>query len=274
MSSSFSGQREWEHRFSYLKKAELDHLYLNILSLAQSKSQILRLYNLLPRNYRVLRNDLIDLQDFWEKYIKQPEKRLIKLSDDYLQWLLAKQFPVSPEKVMKYYLTYLQAKKSGPDDYLNYNNWLSPRILSFADRDGNGYCHYIVQLFQATVGLGCYVSSDKKKLIVTLLIFEDMLDEELTYHLAQLPEYRLVLRSCCGRGHNIELLYGFDLTVDILNTIDHVNNKGSDDYVMVCDSFLSLLAATLKQHGIPLISKIIPMDSEMDDRKLLCNLLK
>jgi len=266
---NFAGQREWDHRFPYLKKTGLDHPYIMILGLAKSKREIEHFHNLLDSNCRVLRNDLIDLENFWEKFVKPditPQTWFPKLSDDSIQWLLKQQSRDIWYKVVRYYDDYLTLKKEALTEYLNHDLWFDNHlILSFPERAGHGSTHFYVEIFKTMLGIDCYLSKDKQKLIIKLITTQYMLNEKLTFKLGQLPPYRMTTSSAGPGGREIDFSYCFDASADFLDFLleEPKPTKTAENYIVRdCHIFSEHLEKILRQHSIPITSEITPLKGD------------
>jgi len=256
MENKFSGAREWKDEFSFLAKTELDHLYLMILGMAKSKRDIERLHSLLDGNCRLLRRDLIKLENFWEKYFSSQKNRLAEsklstLDDELVRWLFSSQ--CGGKNNFRYYFDYLSTKVLAlgwPWPTMN----KASMIVSYPENIGHGYTNFFGSIFDAAVDLECYLSRDRKNIFVNLLIDESNLTEDVAYRFGQIPlelMHTQVFQPREGRG--IRLFYylpAADL-LEPLSEFSEINCHG-ETYFLARDSFLSKFEVALKESGAPI----------------------
>lgn len=200
--SEFSGSGRWERDFSFLDKFGLETVYLTILGLAQSVSDIRKLMALLPNYCQLLRNDVIRLESFWKEEVSccvVQNSHRSRVEMDVLSWLLDKQYP-QRTKTRGYYACRLtEGARETPfvDSFA-----IHSKPVTVGGMVGYGTDHFRVVLFDQVFILGCYHSPKSEHLLVQVMFWESRLDETLTHKFLGLPPYFLVdarLSGCKGR---------------------------------------------------------------------------
>jgi len=246
-----SANREWKKNFSFLKITGLENLYIGILAMATSKTEIFDLHKVLQVNEKIFRDDLIKFGDFWEKYIKPRDKHYT--AKDWLIGMLS-----GEKNNARYYLDYVRSKRLElrSDDKPNFD--CGDIILSSKLRGGT--IHFLATLIFpktsqliCTVGIECYVSKDEKRLIVKLITYSDKLTEPLAYFLGNLPSYAMFADSCGQHGSEVDLCYSLEAEglKDKLTLYIGTNFSGTQYYISG-DEFMIALAERLRKHGIPI----------------------
>lgn len=107
----FAGAAKWKRDFPLLNNYDLDKVYLTILSLAKSVRDVRRLHNFLPENCRLLRCDLIKLEEYWQSVILPLGRSESQKRDDQelIRWILLRQCP-SWSNYQSYYAANLKSR--------------------------------------------------------------------------------------------------------------------------------------------------------------------
>lgn len=248
--TSEDASREWKKNFSFLKITGLECLYLGILAMATSKTSVFDLHHFLQADEQLLRDDLIKLAEFWEKYIKPKDKHYT--AKDWLFYMLG-----GDRNNTRYYLDYIRSKRLElqNDDKPNFD--CGDLVLSSRLRGGT--VQFLATLIYpktsqpfCTVGIECYVSKNKKRLIVKLITYSNKLIEPLTYFLSNLPSYAMFADSCGQHGSEIDLSYSFEAEGLEDKLTPHTNPNAPDlQYYIGGDEFVTALEERLRKHGIP-----------------------
>lgn len=255
--SNFAGARAWKDEFPFLAKTGLDQLYQMILGMAGSKNDIRRFHNLLGANMRLLRPDLIKLENYWEKYIFSGKKIIYKQighSDETLKWLFAAQ--CSGKNNSKYYVDYLNFKTVSilPFFQLSDNRLVvsTEGRVSFCERFGLCFVHFYADIFNASFWVECFAPNDGGSITACFIIEEDFLTEELTYQLSQMPGY-ITQGTFSHFGNTSYLVVNvpFDRKNELLKEYSSENFPGGS-YYLANDGFVSYLKDKLIESGIPL----------------------
>ena len=262
------GVREWNAKFSFLNKTGLNHLYLTILAMAQSKTDIKRIHNSLDPNKKILRNDLIELENFWEKYFKGDKKEAA------INWLFTEQSTfivynsynrkneIIEKNNTNYYYDYLASKRLMRD--VNEKR-SAHRLYSFIISDKDRLyreAHFVTKLFNEVLVLKCYLGIYDENVLVKLTINEKKLTEELTYKLSQLPPYEMEYNeSSCGAGREIDFTYyisagGLTKLLTEYPLPDGYLCGGS--FFVASEEFVKQLTIKMKQ------LEVIPVDGEIN----------
>jgi hypothetical protein len=257
MQSEFVGNGRWDRDFSFLNKCGLTTVYLTILGLTQSVNDIRKLVALLPGYCRLLRNDIIRLEKFWQEEIgerHQPKgtraKALTKAQLATFEWLLTEQCP-EQQKAWEYYTTCLASKiQLVPYPCLQHGHESDKfgTLISCREMIGHGYEHFRVALFGQVFRLGCWVFPDKEHVLVRLVMWQSRLDELITYQLMGLPPY-----TACGsavwssaRGSQINLTWCLPAE-KLLHFLD-----GGKSHYSVKPGFTDTLSQALREMGMPI----------------------
>jgi hypothetical protein len=258
-----SANREWKKNFSFLKITGLENLYLGILAMATSKTEIFDLHKVLQANEKIFRDDLIKFGDFWEKYIKPRDKHYT--AQDWLVGML-----VGENNNTRYYLDYIKSRRIELKEDDKPNFYRGDLILSSKLREGRGTVHFLASLIYAktsrplcTMGVECYLSKNEKRLVVRLITYSGKLTEPIAYLLSNLPSYVMFSEFCGQNGVEVDLAYS--LPIDNLKDklVSYINpNSPSFQYYIGSDEFLVELQEKLKKYGIPVgtIYSIPPYD--------------
>jgi hypothetical protein len=237
-----------------------------------SKTHINELHGFLDSNCRLLKKDLIELQNFWDKYLNDKKVSSLNEHRAKVEWLFTMQreftvrvnLPWSESIVKKdntrYYYHYLFAKRAqlvneplvNSEDGSSYTTH-SYRILSSIERQGHGYGHFSTKLFNETLTIECFLSKNKEHIIVRLIINEFDLTEELTYKLGQLPMYEMSANeSSASGGIKIPLAYSIPSTdlVGLLTEYENPNCHGCKPEFIASNEFITELGIRMKQIGI------------------------
>jgi hypothetical protein len=254
-----SANREWKKNFSFLKITGLEYLYLGILAMAQSKTEVFDLHKVLPANEKIFRDDLIKLGDFWEKYIKPRDKHYT--AQDWLIGMLS-----GGRNNNRYYLDYIKSKRIELKEDDRRNFCRGDLILSSKLREGRGGVHFLASLISqktsqqlCNMGIECYLSKNKERIVVKLVTYSGKLTEPIAYFLSNLPEYAMFSDSWGQYGAEVDLAYS--LPIDNLKDklVSYINsNSPSIQYYIGKVEFVAALQERLREYGIP-VGDIYPM---------------
>lgn len=257
MKTEFAGAGEWEREFGFLREFGLECVYLNILILAlnkQEKSEIRRQVNLLPDYARLLRQDLIKFEKFWQKY---------RLDFAMRTWALESQYPEA-RTAKGYYLRALRNGSSVVD--CRYESPGQEYVVASEKTLGRGISQFEVRLFGQTFHVWCQNTTLPEKLmdctpetrlrdlLVGIFIDRDQLTEELAHSLLSLPyrDYRI------GMANGGVVLH---YPIDRERTIDGQGIPElpeEDGYPVATPEFLRFVSAVLKEYGVPIEGDIQP----------------
>jgi hypothetical protein len=278
--------KEWMTKFSFLEETGLNHLYLTILGLAKSKNDLAKLHDILSDNQKILRTDLIELENFWAKYFDLETGRLTPR--EQAGWIISRQtdrqknslYPIvisdSPRNNCRYYYQYLKGRAREPrtdevdlNDELSFNNHI---IIGSPDRIGHGYAHFWAALIDGQnssneymLDLELSIGSNEQEIIVRFIAYEYLLDEPVTYFLSKFPPYLSVSRSSSSHlGSQLDFSYSISVAalIDKLNSYIPVNSPQSKYYI-ADENFLNGLVKQIQESlGIEVFT-IEPITNDM-----------
>ncbi|MFA5886164.1 MAG: hypothetical protein WC863_00060 [Patescibacteria group bacterium] len=270
MNKSQAATKEWNEKFGFFKITGLGHMYLAILAIAKSKADISKLHEMLPDNQRLFRGDLIKLEDFWYKHIKNSHffegsiRWLLGMLAEYEEYGLIGRPPDQKSNV-RYYLDYVCSRRVEPKGRVWQNFRRHHLILSSAERRGHGYFHFSTSLIDSKdwavfpLLLGCYLSKDQASLIVQLVTYSESLTERSAYLIGRLPDYVMISAVFGPKGQEVDLSYSLTAVglKDKLSPYEDPDCPGSL-YYMANSDFLEKLEFRLKEFGIP-VGNISPI---------------
>lgn len=210
--NEFPGIKEWEKDFLFLRKFGLEAIIKMMLLLASSPKELRHLHDtFLPENARLLRDDLVRLDEFWKKYFHDGTISVIKAHNDpTAQWLATTPFPEDgltgyyfyrlqnagikfyPKAIGRYlpespFLQNIIACETGNTEYKRLLDARSPDVKDM-QRAGAEYCTSLF-MFDRFLELGCSLSDDGTSLLVRFCIAQKRLTESITHKLLTLPPY-------------------------------------------------------------------------------------
>ena len=256
MKEEFGGEGAWEREFGFLKEFGLHSLYLTILTLARSKTEILNLAELVPDYGRLMRNDVIRLQQFWTKYFDSNEEKVKPRSQRELSaisWVLENQCP-DKAKATRYYLYKLRTLPGWVRAELHEDKL----IIASVQTAGKPVHQFRTKL----LGIDMHVSvwtfhevqeqGEPKVGIKVRMVFPcKYLTEPLAFGLSKfMPdfvEFQDVYVALC-------MSLSIDLTCDLVEG----PSASTRESLIATGAFLGELSAQVRDHGIP-ISDIEPM---------------
>ena len=254
LNSNFPGAREWRDKFYFLKNNGTEHLFLFLLGIAQSKRDLNRLHDCLAPNTRLLRPQLIDLENFWEKYFldkNQVGKRTKALSAKNLNWII---YNIQGSgNNTKYYLDYLLSRSISSRKV---EGMLGQDIMVVNGPTGVGHGgnHFVAEIFQTNFDLECRVDAARKNLSVCIYVWQNILTEELTHKIGELPGYYArVAGASTDRGLHLDLIYAFPAAglIEYLEEFTIKNHSGCF-YFKPSQEFIEKLQEKLQSVGVAL----------------------
>lgn len=257
--------KEWNTKFPFLNKNKLTGLYLTILAMVHSTKDIKMLHETLEKNQRLLRNDLINFEDFWKKYFHPSDNSKDTLEAAH-NWLLFTQAEAAEGKHYNtsYYKEHIIKHAHEPEtgNLVNENGLrFTSRhfmILSSQNSIGHGDGHFRTSLMEnpnveRIFSLSCFLSKDKQEVIIQLAINEYDLTEELTYVLSQLPPYVASTEGCSSwGGTRIKLSYAISTKTlaHFLTEYQDPNCSGCEPYFIALEGFTDQLRFKMYDSGI------------------------
>ncbi len=250
MKSEFVGNGRWDRDFSFLDKCGLATVYLTILGLAQSVTEIRKLIDLLPAYCRLLRNDVIRLEKFWQEEIgkKNPKVKGRVLSPAQLstfEWLLSELCPEQLVATEYYRRSLVEGAQTQLTDLQTFVDLGSQIMCPEMAADGSRQ-HFRAVMFGQVFWLGCWLLPDKQTILVRFTLYQIRLSEQITHSLLSLPPYgtTIVNEGSSRKGAQVNLCY-IPPTDKLMPYIDTTT-------CMVRPGFIEMLIQWLQETGLPL----------------------
>lgn len=224
----FPGSGRWERDFAFLRKYGMEAMF-KMLMFAATTTDDLRLLHesCFPEKARLLRDDLIRLEEFWKEYMRGTV-RINKKNN--LRWLL--NTPPPEDGLTDYYLQKIKNNASHEYKGVSWSMYVfdSPFLanviacgvsrekryqeITRLDRVNtyNLLCSGVEYetgyfLLGCSVEIGCALSDDASLIMVRFPVAQRQLSEPLTHRiLSQLPQYEWTGRNEDERWGNMGLL--------------------------------------------------------------------
>lgn len=182
------GGERWQREFGFLGETKMEATFLLLLTMARSKNGLRKLHSLLPTNCRLLRDDLLCLEKFWQDMFEVPPGGH-QLDRDRARALLLLTCP-SNGLADYYALNLTEGRTEFPScRYRPINSWLNPELPSRIAYGGTG--DFRARLFDTECHLWCGLPCERPDhVIVGLALEQSILTESFAHHAMQLPPFR------------------------------------------------------------------------------------
>lgn len=228
-----------EKTFPFLKDNMLA-VYLAILIVAKNKRHLATLYGLLPNNCRLLREDLIKLEDLWEQFFSMGPDVQKTPGDDLMEVIL--DMLRKEEHLQKYYYDLLLRKSLliVPSVYRRAFQWIIPQCYS----SKQAYLPVNIVSFKGNKAKIHFAYNTN---LYAVLSFQE-LNEPLTYHLMQLPiwiEERITTYESAIMSKNFSFVIKLNMTVT--SNRRALLEESDTHYYQASDSFINSLVKALQK---------------------------
>lgn len=262
---SFIGRYGWR----------MDNILFDLVFSARSKRELRRLHdNVMPPDWRLLRGDLVNLEEFWELHFKPNISTSFSDLDvgpeDYLRWSIKVSRETRHSGLTQYYKEKIDKGRKKKTDFREEKKAKIVAITEKQAQVGSGRTEKIkIKLFDHDFTLELFYSSSHEEILARFYTWEAMLTEPLTFKLLSLPESFIGHRLAGGyQGQDVDFCY-------ILNTKEWFKQYlASEDLILEyhrtyfvlikadhLNQFLSELKQKMKEIGIP-IEKIYTKSRE------------
>lgn len=244
------------NKLSFMKQVSSLDAYLTILCMATGLNNLEQLHQLLPDNARLLKDDWLELKEFWKLYFRGDEAA--EHRNELIEWLLNEQAGHSGNT--SYYIK-LVTQRAKPQQEKQFQGAPSPwsaRILSCKERSGFGDNHFQTELFGAVVDTGFRLDLTEKYLRVCFVFKERELTEKLTHEIiGNFPDYFILRRgvtlSSTRDGHYLNISFVLEVG-ELMKCLKLFGN----DFVAT-NEFSFAIADYLRKRSIPVNGDLSPI---------------